>query len=547
MKKSTLAVAVFTMFVIVTSAGAVEINNMFASRFTLTGSSGSVTGSNAGATLEPGEPCHVYSTLYDYSGYGSNSVWWTWTAPSTAVYGFDSRGTESNVFVCVYTGDNITNLTKIVYNMRHAPLNATNGTTYQIAVVGADVTSTGKVVLNYYENQISPWFGGGVTGSTAFGIAAPNGSLASFDAKVTFGEETRTNQFGDYVDIRPFFEFYAESGITIKDKKGNAIVNNVTPPGIGTQYFPVAFDGKILVIYDQLTSHLLSYKVKKELNFLNKQPLTISNFMFETLQRGSEIYALQLEFGLPPNYVSLGISVFDMKLRKEKWALPVQPGIIVTHNLKKGIVSRQTERTYNLDIEFFKKEKNTAKHNVNFPTRGQVVYCTDGKGGLLYWTRTYTLSEGTSNSPLTYIDKKGEVVFSNKSLDIPGEKWDFDDASLKNFITVVKNGSSATLRSYKINKEMKKAGEVNVSNYSSARFSGKDLIVYQEISDQDGFTVYNSKLKKKWMEPIASGDIRNLGKGVFVRKVTTPGAGETNYHFKIFNKKKTIAEHSINY
>ncbi len=548
MKKNTILIAVVIVLVMATSAySAAPANDMFANRIIISGSSGTTNGNNSDATLEPGEPFHVYSSLFNNRGYGSNSVWWTWTAPSTATYDFDTRGTSSNVFVCVYTGDSITNLTKIVYNYRYVPLHATNGTTYHIAVTGADVTSTGQVVLNYYEEQTSPWITEMAdTNSGLLEIATPNGSLASFHLKFIFSAETRTNQFGDMVEMRYDIEFYTQTGITVTDKKGNIIVNNVTPPGAGIQYIPIAFDGKILTIYDQLGNRLISYKVKNGLVLLNEQPLTIDGFFEPILRSGSEISIFLYQLGFPPNEAVTGAVAFDIKLNNEKWSFPMQPGFIHLHSSKKQMISRETEGTYNLNIHFFKKGNSLAKHNVGLPPRGRIEYCSDGKGGFLYWTSKY-ISPDYINSPLSYITKKGETIFDNKILTDSGVTWEHADDSMKNFVTVVRSGASATLRSYKVNKKMEKIGEVNVSNYRDSKFIGKELFVEQRLSGQEGFTIYNSKLKKKWTESIAPGHLEYLGNGVFMRKVITPGAGETNYHFKIFNKKKTIAEHDFTY
>ena len=65
-------------------------NDMFANRTVITGTNVLVSGSNAGATREAGEPYHAEMT-------GGASVWWSWTAPSvgtvtisTAVSSFDT-------------------------------------------------------------------------------------------------------------------------------------------------------------------------------------------------------------------------------------------------------------------------------------------------------------------------------------------------------------------------------------------------------------------------------------------------------------------------
>jgi len=546
MKNLLLLITVLMYFFIVNSTNAAApVNDMFANHITISGSSGSVTGSNSDATLEPEEPHHVYSPLLGYPGFGSNSVWWTWTAPTTAIYGFDTRGTSSNVFVCIYTGDNLTNLKKNVYNYRFAPLYATNGTTYQIAVVGADVTSTGKIVLNFYKSEISPWICAmRNTNNVLMGAAAPNGSFASLNEKIIFGTEIRTNQYGYTYGTKQSLKFYAQSGVTISDKKKNIILNNDNPSGAGTQYVILAFNGKILTIYDQLNSRLVSYKIKKELILHNEQPLSIEGIFEPFRDRNSTIFIYQFQLGFPPNGISSGLDIFDIKLKKKSSGVPLQNGFINIHSQKKQIISHEIEGTYNLNINFFKKEKSVAKHKIHLPIKGQIIYCTDGKGGIIYWTREFG-SSGYVNSPLSYISGKGKLIFSNKTLVDSGETWNYVEGSLKNFVTVIKNGTSATLHSYKISKEMKKVGEVVVNNYGNSKFIENEIIVNQRLSDQEGFTIFNSNLKKKWTEPLAPGFIENLGKGVFVRHVETPGAGFTNYHFKIFKKKKTIAEHDL--
>ena len=51
-------------------------NDDFTNRLVLGGLPAATTGSNVGATQEPGEPRHAGNG-------GGKSVWWTWTAPVT--------------------------------------------------------------------------------------------------------------------------------------------------------------------------------------------------------------------------------------------------------------------------------------------------------------------------------------------------------------------------------------------------------------------------------------------------------------------------------
>ena len=88
-----ITVVFFTIF----SFAAPPANDNFSARITLTGTSGVVTGTTVEATLETDEPVHAYS----YGGNGSNSIWYSWTAPGTAKYTFETIKSDKNSFVCV--------------------------------------------------------------------------------------------------------------------------------------------------------------------------------------------------------------------------------------------------------------------------------------------------------------------------------------------------------------------------------------------------------------------------------------------------------------
>ena len=529
---------VFAATCMLFSIAAPPVNDNFTGRIFLPGASGNDTADNTEATLESGEPTHIY----DLMGYGSNSIWYTWTAPSTATFSFDTIGSTPDLFLTIYTGSSIDNLTRVRNGFGSVSFSATDGTVYQIAAVGEDMVSTGQVVLNYYEAEVSPWVT--VTAFTnnliqAFG--AENGSLASSYMKLYFSIQIRTNQFGGPVDAKFTYDFHPQSGVTINDKKGNTIVNDIHPPNAGNQYYMLDFDGKLLLVYNQENSHVIAYKVKKGFTLLNEQ--TVENNAGAMIE-GSKIFVLQSSFGFLLDSAETGIQVFDKKLKKEKWSLPFQPGTIHIHSLKKELVSRETVQTYNLNVVFSKKGKKKTEHNVPLSMFGITAYCPDMKGGILHWIRTYNGVDDV-NSPLTYIDKKNTTVFENKTLTDSGNIWEYDDDGIKNLITVVPYGASTKIISYKIDKNMKKMGEADVSNYSNMEFDGKELTVYQKIGAQSGFTRFNSKLKKKWTEPISPGELSDLGNGVFMRVVLVIDSGDTNLLFKIFNKKKTISEHSI--
>lgn len=121
-------------------------NDNFVNRIVLSGFPATTTGSNADATLEPGEPMHAGRA-------GGHSVWWSWTASSDGPVQIDTLGSNFDTLLAVYTGDSVSNLTDVAANDDSAGLTsrvmfqASAGNTYQIAVdgYGADF---GSIKLN---------------------------------------------------------------------------------------------------------------------------------------------------------------------------------------------------------------------------------------------------------------------------------------------------------------------------------------------------------------------------------------------------------------
>jgi subtilisin family serine protease len=120
-------------------------NDNFANAIALTGETATTTGSNREATEEVGEPTQSGIT---------NSAWWSWTAPTTGLYNIDTRGSNFDTYLSVFTGSDLPNLTLIgvdddgeANKTSLVSLNATAGTTYRIAVDGYS-DATGAIQLN---------------------------------------------------------------------------------------------------------------------------------------------------------------------------------------------------------------------------------------------------------------------------------------------------------------------------------------------------------------------------------------------------------------
>jgi hypothetical protein len=138
-------------------AGAVNVpvNDPFAGRITLAGTSVATTGTNVNATAESGEPLHA--------GVGATrSVWWTWTAPGSGVVQLHTEGSGFDTLLAVYTGTAVGGLSLVTANDDHTNLltslvsfTASSGTVYQIAVDGFDGAS-GTVALNLQLQTAAP-------------------------------------------------------------------------------------------------------------------------------------------------------------------------------------------------------------------------------------------------------------------------------------------------------------------------------------------------------------------------------------------------------
>ncbi|MCA1621345.1 MAG: M12 family metallo-peptidase [Acidobacteria bacterium] len=114
-------------------------NDNFASAQVITGSIGTVLGTNAAATKEAGEPAHGGNS-------GGASVWYRWQAPSSGSVTITTAGSGFDTLLGVYTGSSVGALTLIAGNdddltlsslTSRVTFNAVGGTTYRAARVTA--------------------------------------------------------------------------------------------------------------------------------------------------------------------------------------------------------------------------------------------------------------------------------------------------------------------------------------------------------------------------------------------------------------------------
>ena len=124
-------------------------NDDFADATAISGGSGSVTGTNMGAGIEDGEPLYTYAE-------STATVWWSWTAPKSGSFAFDTHGSDFDTVLGVYTGNAADGFALVGENdddkdyTSVVTFDAVAGTTYYIAVGGYE-DDIGSIVLNWSE------------------------------------------------------------------------------------------------------------------------------------------------------------------------------------------------------------------------------------------------------------------------------------------------------------------------------------------------------------------------------------------------------------
>jgi Calx-beta domain/Domain of unknown function (DUF4214) len=132
-------------------------NDNFAAAQLLTGCSGTVNGTNVGATRQTGEGLHFPGSA------GGVSVWYQWIAPSTGSVTITTAGSSFDTTLGVYTGSSVSGLQTIMESddvntnqgllTSSVTFNATGGTLYRIAVDGYLSSDTGSITLNWNETN----------------------------------------------------------------------------------------------------------------------------------------------------------------------------------------------------------------------------------------------------------------------------------------------------------------------------------------------------------------------------------------------------------
>jgi hypothetical protein len=129
-------------------------NDNFTNAIPILGFPATVTGSNVGATKEPGEPAPAGNS-------GGKSVWWSWQASNTAPVMLTTYGSSFDTLLSAYTGDSLSNLQAVASDndsgsngSSQVTFQATNGLVYSIAVDGYGYTPPGQSNYQVFSGSI---------------------------------------------------------------------------------------------------------------------------------------------------------------------------------------------------------------------------------------------------------------------------------------------------------------------------------------------------------------------------------------------------------
>lgn len=134
-------------------------NDNFEDATVISGTDGSVGGTNVSGSLQTGEPQHANASV-------GASVWWRWTAPLSGPATIDTFGSDFDTVMAVYTGS-WGNLHEVASNddsggtTSRVNFTATDGIVYYIAVAGYS-GDIGDVVLNWTMSPANDDFAGAV-------------------------------------------------------------------------------------------------------------------------------------------------------------------------------------------------------------------------------------------------------------------------------------------------------------------------------------------------------------------------------------------------
>lgn len=287
-------------------------NDSFAQRIQLFGSNVSVRGSTMLASGEAGEPTH--------GGYqGSNSVWWTWTAPANGTLGLNINGDEFTPTWEVYTGSALNNLSSVAssYAQPFGGISSsglfpvTAGLVYQIAVDGYSAAAGGalgdfSLNLTFNGPPINDNFADSIP------IAAPVATVTGVSvlASKEAGEPDHAGYEGGHslwwsftAPASGWLELNAQGSsptTLVAVYTGDTLSNLVSVAAGNASFAPVEF----------YVSAGTNYKIATDYWYSDMSGVVVLNLLFETLQLTSPTNGADL-YGTSPLTLTAEVTDWD--------------------------------------------------------------------------------------------------------------------------------------------------------------------------------------------------------------------------------------------
>lgn len=489
-------------------------NDNFANALELPGASGQVTGNNNGATLEDDEPS--YNRTMD----SGNSVWWKWTAPSTAIYGFDTQGSDFDTALVVYKGKEMLSLVLEAsdnnacsdYNTSYCWLSAIQGDTYYIAILGAACDlDYGNIVLNYYPEENITWVGAEEpeTQNELSTIPALNGAIASIGGSASLRTRYGTTTKGFDIMINDNYD-YSKVLLTVMDAKGNKLVDGIRPPGLADneEFSILDFNGRLLLIgaynsslyannlmtFGEISMKLLLFRVTKN-ELISCGTATVDHFQKASLN-GGDVEVFQY-YATGDGELHMMMINMDGKLKEDQTLDTLPVGFSIVETYENGLVACQYEDEVKIELQYLKL-KNTeplmlVKHSMTKTSGENLRVYPDKAMGLLYWKETDGVNGGIS-----YMNSKKELVLDNVALEGVGAAWNclfFDGKNLY----VDTQGDYSSITHYVLSRHtLLKKGTVSCTNYYGFEFDSGIvyLMEYNAEDNKGGVTCYDKDFKR---------------------------------------------------
>ena len=526
-------------------------NDNFAASIELVNDDGAAAGDTTEATMEPGEPWHA-----DY--FGTNSIWWSWKAPYDGVFGFDTFGSGTSAKLMIYSGSALVSLTRVAQapnRMFSATLVATAGVTYQIAVCGAESADQGAVQVRYYPQIISdPFVFQVATNEHNTPLAAPDGSVCFAPGATYITYNVRSNTVGVYSELALGYSMDT-LGVTIRTKAGTVLLNNAPLPGISNPYAVHDYNGRALLAYEYNSGRLVLFKVSRHgLQNVAEQIIT-SPAALMSVFTAKDIRLMFMEMSLLGGQPRLGVTAYNKQLRRQLWSLPLEEGGIDHVTAPQGVFCRSAIGLYTVAATVYKKGVALYTQTITLPPApefGEVRTESDTAAGLLFWT-AQDGADYSTNGPVSYLDKKGHTVINALTFPDTDNCWSFGASNGKIIYLARPDGLNISVIAYQIGAVFVELARQPFASFDEVLLTGGTATIMLRDDNPpptlNGMVQYDKRLRReKWNNPLTRGDeLNDLGHGVFNRTAYEPMGATTNIMVNIFNRRGTLADHTLIY